>query len=357
MLRPAPTVMSAYYRRRGEDRVTEVFSAVLNGAPQLLHSLLRRVGLSPAHIHEIRTQVRSGNVTIDLEIVGCDAHGTRMWVLWSEHKVHDPLTARQLEDESNALALRAQNVHRQLMAVTLVAPRPDAVSYAATEKYPLLRWQDISKLARQVPVGRAEERIGLNPSVGEHLLNEWLDFAKNELEAPVEALTPERVALLPEANKTLETLEYLRTAGFTRACAEFGAGTPREVAGTPRELEDELHADAPKGSWLEERGFTLYAKFVIDGGFGDVDEPCLVVGGWIEGDDAVSERRNRELLITLPERGLSIWDEHDRRGGWIEFAAPLSLCELATHVSIEEQVHVVEEACLRAFRTLIPPAA
>jgi hypothetical protein len=86
-----------------------------------------------------------------------------------------------------------------------------------------------------------------------------------------------------------------------------------------------------------------------------VDSPCLVIGGWIEGDDAVSARRSRALHSTLGERGLSIWDEDDRHGGWIEFGIPLSVRELAARGTLEEQDELVGETSMRALRLLIAP--
>lgn len=78
-------------------------------------------------------------------------------------------------------------------------------------------------------------------------------------------------------------------------------------------------------------------------------------GGWIEHGDAVSARRSRDLHSALAERGLSIWDEDDRHGGWIEFGIPVSLTDLATHTSLEEQDRLAGEGCLRALRMLLAP--
>jgi hypothetical protein len=61
--------------------------------------MVERVDLGVAHTYEIQTQLNSGGVTIDLEIAGSNANGAPAWVLWSEHKVNDPLTAGQLENE------------------------------------------------------------------------------------------------------------------------------------------------------------------------------------------------------------------------------------------------------------------
>lgn len=344
MLRPAQTAMSAYYRRRGEDRATEVIASVLDQVPALAHALVELAGLPRADAYEIQTQVRAGDVIVDLEIVGLQEDGERAWMLWSEHKVYDPLRATQLENEFKALEARAGSLPRALIAVTLFEPTTGAVSFASTRDCILLKWADISQLAR-----RALERRppGDLPTVADYVLKEWLEFASKELEAPVEALTPDRVKWIPEVGKALETVTELMKAAFTRGCADIGAGTPREE-------DEELYADPPEGSWLKERGFTLYAKFVDEGGFGDVDDPCLVFGGWVEQDDAVSARRSRDLHSALGERGLSIWDEVDRHGGWIEFGIPVSLTDLAANTSLEQQDRMAGEVCLRALRALLP---
>lgn len=350
-MRPAQTIMSAYYRRRGEDRVTEVFGAVLSASWEWLNALVERVGLPPVENYDVQTQVTAGNVTIDLEISGSAADGTPAWILWSEHKVNDPLSARQLRTEWDALKLRSGALRCQLIAITLFAPTPGAVSFASGAGFPLLRWRDISDLARRVvDMPRSGTQISQPPSVADYFLGEWLAFASNELEDPLEALTPECVEWMPEVDKAIETVAHFLETGFSRACEEIGASKPRED-------HDELHANPPKGSWLEDRGFKLFAKFVSNGGFGHVEGPCLVTGGWIDGDSAVSARRSRELHRALGERGLAIWDEDDRRGGWIEFGLPLSLRELSSHGSFKEQNRVAEDASLHALQALALPLA
>lgn len=342
-MHPAQTIMSAYYRRRGEDRFTEVFAAVLNRSVDLLHGLVDRVGLERADLYEVRTQVNHEGVTIDLEVTGRAANGSVAWLLWSEHKVDDPLTIRPLQSEFEALGSRATSARGHLIAITRYAPTPEVRAHALTIGCTLLGWREVTSIARA-----ARQRAGasaLPTGIQEQLLEEWISFATHELEAPMEALTPERVRLLPEAEKALDTIEHLLTAGFSHACEEFGASAPRERDG-------ELHANPPEGSWLADRSFRLYAKQVGDDGFGDIDGPCLVVGAWIEGDDAASARRSREFHAALAERGLAIWDEDDRHGGWIEFGVAIALTELATHRTLEEQQQVFAQVALRALRAL-----
>lgn len=205
---------------------------------------------------------------------------------------------------------------------------------------------DVARIAlERSPPGHSPDH---QPTVAGHLLEEWIAFAKNELEAPVDALTPEHVRLLPELEKVFATVARLLAEGFIRACADIGASTPRQ-------RDDELHAAPPKDSWLSERGFKLYAKYVPLDGFGDVTEPCFVVGAWIEGETAVAARSSREFHTTLGERGLAAWDEDDRHGGWIEFGVAVALSELAGHATLEEQDEAFGHICLCALRALAAP--
>ncbi len=339
--------MSAYYRRRGEDRVTEVFAAVLVQSPELLGRLVDRVGLASAGAYQVQTQVHTGRVTIDLEVQGLGHDGNPQWFLWSEHKVTDPLTAFQLENERRALASRAGAAEAHLMAITLLAPTSAAIAFAVSTGCTLLRWGDVTELARAALNRPAAERLtGLEPTVADHLAREWIAFAENELEAPVDALTPDRVRLLPDIEKALDTIAHISATGFKNACAEIAAGTPKEA------YDAEIHATAPKDSWLSQRGFKLYVKYLPEGGFGSAEAPCFVVGGWIEGAAAVSERRSHELHTVLGSRGLAIWDEEDRRGGWIEFGRGIALVELTVDETLQAQVAAFSAFCLSTLRSL-----
>lgn len=340
--------MSAYYRRRGEDRVTEVLATVLDQSAEFLHALINRIGLPSAAEYQVRTQVPTAGVTIDLEVQGRRSDGSPEWFLWSEHKVNDPLTARQLENEQQALSVRAGAARSHLMAITLLSPTPAAITFAATAGCTLLRWRDVTDLAR-AERNRAGREARRDTTVAGHLINEWIAFADNELEAPVDALTPERVQLLPEAEATLDTLAHIHGKGFMQACADIGAGTPKA------DYSGEIHATPPRGSWLGERGFRLYTKYLGEGGFGDAEAPCFVVGAWVEGHAATSERRSRELHTILGARGLASWDEQDRRGGWIEFGIGVSLVALAAHETLAEQTEAFGAACTSTLRTLAEP--
>lgn len=339
--------MSAYYRRRGEDRATEVLSTVLNSSPDLCTELAGLVGLPPAHSYEIRTQVRSGTVTIDLEVAGIRVGGERAWMLWSEHKVRDPLTVTQLRRERCALANRAGKTPQLLIAITLLQPSVEVRNYAEASGCPLLRWRHVvDRVMVLIAAMRANASHVSKPTT--NLLAEWVDFAMHELEHHVDPLTPPLVGQLADFEKTLDTIGNLLARGFARACEDIDAGPPREV-------DDELQARPPDDSWLLDRGFKLYAKYVPSGGFGDVSEPCLVVGAWIEGDVAVAARRSREFQVALSHRGFSVWDEENRHGGWLEFGIPVSLVELATTDSFEEQERRFTEACLATLRSLVVP--
>ncbi len=338
--------MSAYYRRRGEDRVTEVLATALDQSPVFLDALVKRVGLPGAASYDLQTQVTSGNATIDLEIVGRNSTGDIEWVLWSEHKVADPLTTAQLTKEWVALTARAGLSHRRLIAVTLVAPTADAAAFAARVGATFIRWRDVTNAARSALTGLppstdAQQATSRDGS----MLREWIAFADNELEDAVDPLTPERAILLPEAEKALDTVTHLLVEGFARACTDFGAGRPRES-------NDELHATPPAESQLGEGGFKLYAKYLPEGGFGDVHGPCLMAGGWIEGDAAVEARRSRDLHVAMGEAGLAAWDEDDRRGGWIEWGLAVALAELAELQSLEAQEDLFADTCRRAFSAL-----
>jgi hypothetical protein len=118
---PSPTILGAYYSRRGEDRATEVFATVLQTVPVLVSLLAARLELPEPRSYEVSTQVRSGCV-IDLEIAATASNGEPGWLLWSEHKVRDPLTADQLEREVEELKVRAGARPRKLLAITLDPP-------------------------------------------------------------------------------------------------------------------------------------------------------------------------------------------------------------------------------------------
>src|SRR4051795_13006336 len=95
-MRPDPLLMGAYYRRRGEDRVTEVLATVLDGTPAYIARLADRVGLPRAAKYEVETQVPAPGCIADLQINALASNGDPAWLLWSEHKVHAPFSRAQL---------------------------------------------------------------------------------------------------------------------------------------------------------------------------------------------------------------------------------------------------------------------
>src|SRR4051812_9921707 len=139
-MHPARTVMGAYYRRRGEDRVTAVFATVLNGSGEFVDGLVERVGLEPMDRYEARAQVSHQGVTIDLEITGRNTSGGGAWLLWSEHKVDDPLTTRQLQNEYEALQSRATPAPGHLIAITRYAATAEVRAHASALGCTLLGW-------------------------------------------------------------------------------------------------------------------------------------------------------------------------------------------------------------------------
>ena len=106
--------MDAYYRRTGEDRATEILATALRAVPAFVAQLADRLGLPRADAYEIGAQIGSGPI-IDLEIKARSGDGHPAWLLWSEHKVADPLKAEQLIDEDEAMAARACELTRRVI--------------------------------------------------------------------------------------------------------------------------------------------------------------------------------------------------------------------------------------------------
>lgn len=119
---PERTVMGAYHRRRGEDRVTEVLATVLNSAPSYVGQLADRLGLRRQSSYRIETQVGVSGSVVDLEIEALGAAGETAWLLWSEHKVGAPFADQQLTRYASALEAKAGSVRTLPMAALVEHP-------------------------------------------------------------------------------------------------------------------------------------------------------------------------------------------------------------------------------------------
>ena len=201
--------MGAYHRKSGEDRTAGVLATVLDRVPAFVDQLAQRVGLAPAEAYRVETQVRSGRI-IDLEITAEAGDGTAAWLLWSEHKVNDPLTGEQLKREAAALAAKAALVPHRLIAVTLYSASAEARDAATELGVELLRWDELLRLGQRAAAQITRAMDGdatreRSSEVEEQMLLEWSAFCEHELEAAVEPLTVARVGMLVEAQETLET--------------------------------------------------------------------------------------------------------------------------------------------------------
>lgn len=339
---PAPTIMGAYYRRTREDRATEVLATVLQAVPAFVAQLAHRLGLPRGDAYEVGTQIGSGPI-IDLEIKARSTDGQPTWLLWSEHKVTDPLTAQQLIDEEKALAARAGALTRRLVAITLYPPQMAVAAKAKAMDVTLLRWSDVFRMATNATIeleSQPEQGSERCPELGalqRHLLAEWRAFSEQELEATVEALTSDRVNMLLEASKGIETIQHLLVEGFRGACAAVGASQPKEA-------ERQQRSAPPADSWFEERGWKLYAHYEFEETWATAgaEAPALIAGAWAEGDDADVVRQDVALRCLFAQRGFNHWDEPGKHG-WIEFAKSLALADLAASDDVDSQMQAVEQ--------------
>jgi hypothetical protein len=345
--------MGAYYRRRGEDRATEVFATTLAGAPQLVERIARHVGLPPCENYAIETQVTSPAAIVDLEVRGVSSGDADGWLLWSEHKLYAPFGAGQLRKYAERMRETASGVQYRLIAITQYAPDPHVVKEAHALDVHLLRWRDIVRMTADVgrdiggPAWRTQPVAGPLEQVRRGLLD-WLSFCANEVaEVETEPLTTERIELLTEARKAHDTLEYLLESAVRRACEAVGAGKPREKA-------DYWEATGPELSWPFETGAKLFAQYDEDDiAKAPTGEFAFIAGVWAEGDAAEILRGRSDVAERLTTRGFGRWDEEAGKGAYLEFGRTLALERVATVPSLDEQEAMVSEFVTGAFRAVL----
>lgn len=209
--------MSAYHRRAGEDRVTEVLATVLAGAPGLTNALAERIGMPAAERFAIATQQPVGpDCIIDLEIRASTETGAALWLVWSEHKLEAPFREGQLAKYAAAIRDEADAAFK-LIAITLKQPNAVVLQEADRHDIALLRWSDVIALAQGAGValrGRAWRTTSCtecDDEIARRLLGEWLDFCDYDdvMETPVEPLTPDAVEMLPAAEQVMLTVDRL----------------------------------------------------------------------------------------------------------------------------------------------------
>lgn len=348
-----PTLMGAYYRQQGENRVTDVFATVLQSVPAYVDHLAETLELRPGGTYEVKTQVRSSACIIDLEIRARSIDGQLVWLLWSEHKVGDPVTVDQLSTEAATLETTADGLLHKLIAITLDPPTPAVRAHAEATGVTLLRWHEVVRIAERTMNAIVETAAQASPAaeqkaaVEHHMLREWADFARNELEGPVEPLSPDRVRILPEADKAWQTIEHLLQEGFREACEAVNATAPRWVG-------EQWRAGAPAGSWLANQGCKLYAVYDPDDSWivGGRGNPAFVVGIWADEPEADALRKQLELRQRLRHHSFTTYDARGR-DSWIGFVKAQPLAELADRQNLDQQSRLVGEFCTDVLQELI----
>jgi hypothetical protein len=230
-MQPAESIMQAYYRRRGEGRVTELFAAALASSPTLMTALAARLHLPDVASYQVETQKQVQDCRIDLEIVGRDEAGEQVWLVWSEHKLRAPFATGHLAKYAGVIDERAAGrPHRLIIIITADAPNRDVTEETATLGVLSLRWDHVTTMVQQAgtALGGGSWRTSTLPADGEterRLLREWIDFVEydDEMERPVSPLTTEGVEWLERAHDPLETVEHLVEQAFREACDRLGA--------------------------------------------------------------------------------------------------------------------------------------
>lgn len=340
-VRPADLTMDAYFRRRGEDRVTEMLAMTLAGARSYVYALADHIGLAHPADWEVETQVPAAGCVVDLELRGKDSEGRPTWILWSEHKVRAPFGRDQLTRLSNALRQEAAaTTPTKLIAIMLQSPSQEVRAQAATNGVELLRWRDVVRLAEQAGAtlaGGPAWRVQPDSEGGNEerrRLLEWLSFCKHELEeTSVEPLTIRDIEILPEAEQALATIEELLEGGFEKVCAHLVAGPPK--------ARDEWNAAPPDGTWLADHECTLYVKHDTDETWPRVPPktPVFVAGIFTEGEDAKELASDEALVGALDESGFNVWI--DGKGSRAEFdiaqAVPMNEIVAQGTVALQEE--------------------
>jgi hypothetical protein len=352
MADPKQTIIGAYLDRsprRREDRATDVLATVLSLVAEFAQALARDLaGLPTSDDVEVETQIRQDGCIIDLEVRGLNADRELSWLLWSEHKVDDDLTFEQLAHEVTAMNNRAKGLAAgtrtkpttQLIAITRYEVAPEVQD----NRWRLHRWTSVDSLASRTAAALRHRAGGTRE---EHLLREWLAFSERELTESVEPLTPVRLGVLPDAEQAIRTFRHLLEAGFADALERLSLGKPARSGG-------EYRADLPPGCFLAREGFKLYASYDLDPTLWPTHSgPLLVVGAWVDGDDATRVWKDQALRARLDQAGFSLdpWAE----AGWIGFVKVLPLGEIVG-TNLELQVAAVGDFYAAALRELVSVA-
>ena len=352
-MRPAESVMEAYYRRRGEDRATELLATVLDGSPTLRRELARHLELPEPSTVEIETQ-RSipPDSRIDLEIAGRGAEGEPLWLVWSEHKLRARFSHGQLKKYATALPrYRTEVPARILIAITLGEPNAEVMREAGDHGVTLLRWSTMLGLVQSAGAAIAgsswrTRNIGGEAEAERRLLREWTDFADldDEMESPVEPLTAADVELLPRVEQLEDTLSYLTEEAFRAACGRVGGASLKEV-------DEGWHAQGPRDSWLHEFDALLYLNESVDDSkfaTAPTGKPVFAAGIFCEGSEA-AELKDR---VAVPD---SIFDasEFTGRKRYFDIGYTIPMADVALSGDLESQVALLADFCESSFRSLL----
>jgi hypothetical protein len=353
---PEQQIMGAYFRRQvDEDRATEMLATVLDGVPQFVHQLADSVGLPRAPAYRVDTQSPAPGCRIDLQVEGLDLKGTRLWLLWSEHKIGAEFGSDQLPKYNAALRYNHDGVPHRLMVVTLESPLPNIQAQIEDLEIHQLYWKDIAALANRAGselAGASWRAYAIDgpDEIARRLLIDWLIFSENEeLEEPtVEPLTAEMIAVLPAAVKAVETVDDLVSAAFESACDDIDAGKPREA-------DEYWAANPPAKSWLARDGGELYAKFEKDDSWAvnPEGEPVFVAGMFLVGEPAERILGNRELKQCFKDDAYSVEREKWGRRTAIDLAKPITVDRIATAATADEQEALLARFFADTFRQLI----
>jgi hypothetical protein len=356
MMNPDPTILGAYYRRRGEDRVTEVLATVLTQSPPLAGELAAHLGLDPPERCDVTTQIPIQGGIIDLQIQGYDADRRTIWLLWSEHKVNAPFAPGQLARYARELPSHAQGISHQQVAITLNDPTTEDKREASAHDVRLLRWQEVSAL-----VDKAGQRLSGGNwrsrrcegelEIQRRFLLEWLAFADNELEAAMEPLTPDTVAMLPQAERLIGTIDHLLATSLTGACAELKASVPKYSSSN-----DCFIAAPHQDSWLAQAGMKLYMTYDSDGTWvaGTDDGPVFALGAWTDGGEYADLLSGEPRLRALEDDGFLIDDEPSGKTPNFDISTTLSMSEVArTNADLAGQEAALTKSVHDAFAKLL----
>ncbi len=343
---PDPLLFGAYFRRKGEDQVTEVFATVLSHAPSLAARLAAAAGLPSAARYVIETQPQADNDNPDLQVRGFDAADHPLWLLWSEHKTESPFSKQQLTRYAGKLPEVADGLPSRLIAITQWDSSASIRAEAAALDVPLLRWRDVVQMAEAAgqQIGGAAWRTTLTAdrdAAEPRMLREWLAFTRHVLEEqPVDPLTPSRAARLVEAQATIQTVEDLVEHGLQAAATAIGLPAPKLTS-------DTWAVSPPAGSWADAQQGKFYADWEVD------EEPAVFVAGmWVEGADAEALRADAERLQVLADAGYLFNDDGTGRNALVEITRSLPVADIAALASLDEQRTAVAAFCERVVRAL-----